>query len=88
MVLVDADGFVRIPRLPVGEWNLRLLRDRGGFDALPISVTRVGKDVEPSDGPFFVTIHPGENDLGEIGLSDKDLEKRGWTFRLPWFFGL
>ena len=89
MVLVDADGFFRIPRLPVGEWRLRLLRDQSGLFAMPVSVTRVGKDVEQSDGPIFVTIHPGQNDLGEIGLSEKDLKQRGWSgsFRLPWPFG-
>ena len=88
--IVDAQGHFRIPDLPVGDWGFRFFhREWGRGGGIVDRITRANKDLDVTNGTFFVRVHPGQNDLGEIGLSDKDLEQSGWTWRfsLPWPFG-
>ena len=86
--LADTDGFLRVPGLPAGEWRFHLLHDDGGMAQFLVNrVTRVGDRVKFSRGMFSVTIEPGENDIGEIGLSGDDLAREQWPFSLPWPFG-
>lgn len=87
MTIADEDGFFRLGGLAVGDWDLEIWHDTDGGGAATVrQFSQVSSSVKAIRAGVRVRIGAGQNDIGQIGLSDSDLKKWTLSFPLPWPF--
>lgn len=70
----QSNGSFIIHNLPVGKWQVQFWHERCRWIR---QVTIAGKAQELEEGKLAVEIKPGKNDLGEIKIGPKLLERNG-----------
>jgi hypothetical protein len=71
MAKTDADGRFEIKHLPAGEHRFRLWHEQCGV----LRAVRTKTAMSDNGGRLTLTIHPGDNRLGDVPLSPEMLSK-------------